>query len=105
MALADNLYGAGRYDIALPIYQALAAGSLGANEQAWVQYQVGGCHRWLGQLDQAERQYRLVISLAGDDPLGGYSRWWLDSLTKRKRVQEELKAITTYLQQDEAVGT
>ncbi len=105
MALADNLYGAGKYDLALPIYRTLSAGSLAEGEQAWVHYQIAGCHRWLGQLDDAERQYRLVISLAGEDPLGGYSRWWLDAIGKRKRVQQDLQDITSYLQADEALGT
>ena len=105
MALADNLYGAGKYDLALPIYHTLSAGTLAAGEQAWVHYQIAGCHRWLEEMDDAERHYRLVISLAGDDPLGEYSRWWLDTISKRKQLQQDLKDITSYLQADEALGT
>jgi len=97
--LADNLFGAGDIALALEIYRGLQSENLDAAEVRWVNYQVASCQRRIGNVSTAEQTYREVASASDDDLASANARWWLDSIGRRKRLQNGLVGL------DQAIRT
>lgn len=92
LRLADSLFAQSQWQQALAIYQAAAKEQKSAEDRTWVEYQQANCHRHLGQLDQAEKFYRMVAGAEGD-LLPDCARWQLDHLQKQKLAQETLDRL------------
>ncbi len=99
LSLADNLFGAGDIALALEIYRGLQSENLDAAEVRWVNYQVASCQRRIGNVSTAEQTYREVASASDDDLASANARWWLDSIGRRKRLQNGLVGL------DQAIRT
>jgi len=98
IALADNLYAARSYGLALEAYQAAAKLSGPAAPRRWAAFQVANCHRHLGQTAEAERQYRRV---AGDRDAGQFTdlaKWWLQAMEQRSQLTSQLTQLKSSLE-------
>lgn len=93
LALADSLFGSGRVKLALGIYLKAKSEQLSDPERAWVHHQIGNCYRRLGKTSDAERNYRIVVGLAGEEPLGRYARWWLDQTSETEKLRKRLGSL------------
>lgn len=105
IALADNLYAAKSYGLALEAYQAAAKASVAPPARRWASFQVANCYRLLGQPAEAERQYR---RLAGDRDGGQFSdlsRWWLQSMDQKSQLSAQLEQVQGAMQSASAAAT
>lgn len=95
LKLADNLFGAGKVDLALKVYLAIDQGSLSESDQAWVEFQIASCHRRLGDRAKAEKHYRIVASFKSGGTIVETSRWWLDRIHEKQQLTVALDRLTT----------
>lgn len=98
LALADNLFGAGKHKLALDIYQNVNPAEISKEELAWIRYQIACCHRKMGDIAKAEEFYRQVVSEPHPANVDAYARWWLKTLETRKDLLEratQIKELTT----------
>lgn len=94
LKLADNLFGAGKNTLALQAYTSINIQPLPETDQAWVQFQIGSCHRRLGETSKAEKLYRIVASYKHGGAIVDASRWWLDRLQSKKELNGALAKLT-----------
>ncbi len=59
-ALADNLFGAGEFGLALQVYDKLLRDPPDRSDPVWFKYQIASCYRNLDEFSQAEKFYRMV---------------------------------------------
>lgn len=95
LKLADNLFGAGRNDLALQAYSSIDLAPLNEVDQAWVQFQIASCHRRMGKKSEAEKHYRIVASYKHGGNVVDAARWWLDRLHAKKELTVALGRLTT----------
>lgn len=98
VALADNLYAARSYGLALEAYQAAAKGTGPAASRRWANFQVANCYRHLGQTGEAERQYRRVAGDKDAGQLNDYAKWWLQAMEQRSQLSSQLSQLKTSLE-------
>ncbi|GAB5440477.1 MAG: hypothetical protein Fues2KO_08260 [Fuerstiella sp.] len=98
IGLADNLYAMGELQIALEMYQQVDLKQLPESEWYWVKYQIASCYRRLGQISDAQDQYRRLAGQKNAGWLATTARWWLDQMDARaalqKKVEEQDRIIT-----------
>lgn len=92
-ALADNLFGAGRIDLALGLYAELVDEVQDEDERLWYEFQLASCHRLRGERSEAAKYYRRVAGSAVDPELASHARWWLGSLEKQQKLASQLDAL------------
>lgn len=92
LALANNLYAAGEIKIALKIYSQLRLES-DTKDQAWVIYQVGHCHRRLGNKSESDQAFRFVAALPNGGRWSQYASWWLNNGDNWGRVDAKSKQL------------
>ncbi|GEM_PF-2890336 len=95
LKLADNLFGAGRNDVALQAYTLIDIEPMTEVDQAWVQFQIASCHRRLGKTSEAEKHYRIVASYKNGGVTIDAARWWLDRLHAKQELTVALSRLTT----------
>lgn len=102
MSLANNLYGAGEYELALKGYLELDnSNTLPPQEKVWIQYQIGSCHQHLGDTSAAQRSLRRVAAVEQQSPWGKHSRWWLHTNERTNRLQSEIEQFQLEMTQFE----
>jgi tetratricopeptide (TPR) repeat protein len=99
-ALANNLFGAGEYQLASQVYAQLVANPPDGSDVIWFHFQLASCHRNLRRFAQAEKHYRIV---AGDKKsyLAPTARWWLSIIQHEKEIRARLNQWKGYLAQQE----
>lgn len=97
LALADNLYAARSYAMALEAYRGVEASAATTRTKSWSSFQAANCLRQLGQIAEAEKQYRRVAGDSASGEFGELSKWWLGSLEQKRQLQARLDAITQTL--------
>lgn len=98
VALADNLYAAKSYGLALEAYQAAAKATGPAALRRWANFQVANCYRHLGQTGEAERQYRRVAGDRDAGQLTDYAKWWLQAMEQRTQLTSQINQLKTSLE-------
>jgi tetratricopeptide (TPR) repeat protein len=101
LELANSLFITGRYSQALKGYQALLSSEstpLAPVDRDWLQCLTANCHRILGQIPQAERLYREVVTSKQNSYPVDHSKWYLDHLTRRKQLQAQMQVINAELE-------
>ncbi len=98
LRLADNLFATGEPQLALEIYEDIIELRQAPAKQTWIEYQMAGCHRQLGDLDQAERLYRVVTGTPNAEFLSQSSRWWLESIKRQREIQARHNQLTKTVQ-------
>ncbi|MGB6043878.1 MAG: tetratricopeptide repeat protein [Pirellulales bacterium] len=93
IALANNLFGAERYALALEIYQNVAAEESKNEKDHWIRYQIACCHRQTGNSAEAEKNYRVVAAEEDAPFLAEKARWWLDVMDKSREANETLARL------------
>lgn len=95
LKLADNLFGAGKVELALKVYRAIDQKSLSQSDQAWMEFQIASCHRRLGDRAEAEKHYRIVASFKSGGTIVETARWWLDRIHEKQQLTVALDRLTT----------
>ena len=99
MALANNLYGAGEFELALKSYLELAKQpELIPHDQVWVRYQIGQCHRQLGNAPDAQRSFRKVTAVEDQSRWGQHAHWWLQTNERLQRLGAQVEGIQTQVE-------
>lgn len=98
IALADNLYAARSYGLALEAYQSAAKATGPAASRRWANFQIANCYRHLGQSGEAERQYRRVAGDRDAGQLTDYAKWWLQAMEQRTQLTSQLNQLKTSLE-------
>lgn len=98
LSLADSLFASGETELALQIYNEVDAAPLAEEDRRWRDYQLAGCYRRLKDHAEAERRYRALAGLEDGGWYADQSRWWLDSLTARKKLETDLERVTQTIQ-------
>lgn len=93
LRLADALFGSGDYRLARDIYLQLRVSPLHTSERTWIEFQIASCYRNLGEHQNAEKFYRMVVGSKEDTTLTDYARWWLDGIRNKKDVEKTLEQI------------
>lgn len=89
--LADSLFGAGEYRMALRLYRDLLQEAAPGEDQVWFTYQLACCLRHLGDWAQAEKFYRRVAANEEASYLADTSRWWLSVVDDHRQLEEQLE--------------
>lgn len=97
MELANSLFVTGRYAQALKGYEALLSSESEQLDRDWLRCLTANCYRILGQLPEAEKLYREVVSSKRFSYPADHSKWYLDHLTRRKQLQAQMQAIHSEL--------
>ena len=90
IGLANNLYAIGEYVIALETYGQIESNKLSVAEQHWVTYQMAACYRKLVRIPEAQELYRRLAGEESSGWLGTASKWWLDRIDDRARLEQEI---------------
>lgn len=104
LALADNLYAARSYAMALEAYRGVEGSAATTRTKSWSSFQAANCLRQLGQIAEAEKQYRRVAGDSASGEFGELSKWWLSSLEQKRQLQARLEAITQTLARTTEAG-
>ncbi|MCA9168576.1 MAG: hypothetical protein KDB23_12965 [Planctomycetales bacterium] len=99
LRLANNLYGSNEIKLALDIYQRMDKAGLDQLDQLWVEYQIGNCHRRLGNRQESERAFRIVTSRDKSTWIGENARWWLDVNDRANRLETQIETFKQALDQ------
>ena len=100
MSLANNLYGAGEYELALKSYQELETlDNLPPQDKVWIQYQIGSCHHRLGDTSAAQRSFRRVAAVEQQSHWGKHARWWLHTNERTNRLQSHFEQFQLEMNQ------
>lgn len=89
IALADNLYAAGETNLAINVYSEIDVQTLSEVDRSWIQFQLAGCYRRMGDVDEASKHYRKVVAADNSEWMVGMARWWLMALDKRRSMVQE----------------
>ena len=92
--LANSLYATGSYGQALKSYESLLQEDVSEYDRNWLLCLSANCYRLQGDRSKAESLYREVISTREKSYAADYSQWFLDHLTNKKQIQEELRLLT-----------
>jgi tetratricopeptide (TPR) repeat protein len=92
--LANSLYATGSYSQALKSYESLLQEDVSEYDRNWLLCLSANCYRLQGDRSKAESLYREVISTREKSYAADYSQWFLDHLTNKKQIQEELRLLT-----------
>lgn len=93
LALADSLFATGQAELALQAYGSIQLTKLSAVDRYWIEYQIANCHRRLGNTAEAEQRYRALAGLVDGGWCATHARWWLDAISTRTKLQQELTQI------------
>lgn len=96
-ALADSLFGAQKFQLAVKIYEQLLTEENLPEEAAWLRYQVAGCYRNVGDWAAAEKNYRMVAGSKSEPFLAETSRWWLAAIQEQREVSQTLARWQDFL--------
>jgi tetratricopeptide (TPR) repeat protein len=100
LSLANNLYGAGEYELALHSYIELSeSGELSPHDQVWARYQIGNCYHHLGNQPEAQRSLRRVASVEEKSLWGQHAHWWLDTNERTNRLQTQVRETQIQIEQ------
>ncbi len=103
LALANNLFQTGQYELALQIYQGLRQQLSTSTDQLWVDYQIATCWRRLDRTDEAQKQLREIANRKSNDPnttpIIAMAQWWLDVLEKKMQYESNLQIMDDYINQ------
>lgn len=97
LKLADSLFASGEHALALQMYDAIDRSKISPNDRIWLKYQQASCYRRMGQIAEAESIYRQIAGESDAEWLAETSRWWLDRLSDRKELGDELRQIQDVL--------
>ena len=100
-ALADNLFGAKEYRLAMQVYGQLVDDPPEEANETWFKFQIAGCLRNLKEFEKASRYYRMVVG-SQDELLAPTARWWLSTIQDEEEISQQLAQWTGYDQQQEA---
>ena len=96
--LANSLFATGSYAQALKSYEALLQEKdVSEHDRSWLLCLTASCYRIQGDLSKAESLYRDLISTKEQSYPADYSKWFLDHLTVKKQMLEELRLLDTEL--------
>lgn len=98
LALADSLFATQDIEFALQMYEQVDRPTVSPDDRLWIEYQIAGCHRRLGNIAEAEQRYRKLAGMTDGGWYASQSRWWLDALSARKALQADLLRVTTAIQ-------
>ncbi|MBX3437246.1 MAG: hypothetical protein KF861_07145 [Planctomycetaceae bacterium] len=99
LALADNLYAAGETATALNLYLEIDMKALGLTDRHWVQLQLAGCYRRLGNIEEASKHYRTLVAIEEPVWMAETARWWLMVLDKRKAMLRQTQDLDSLIRQ------
>ncbi len=99
LALADNLYAAGETATALKVYSEIDPKTLSEDDRHWYEMQLAGCHRRLGDLEEAAKHYRLLVTVEKPAWMADLSRWWLVVLDRRESMTRQSAQLDAFIQQ------
>ncbi len=99
LALADNLYAAGETTTALKVYSEIDPGTLSEDDRHWYEMQLAGCHRRLGDIEEAAKHYRLLVTVEKPAWMADMSRWWLLVLDRRESMTRQSAQLGVIIQQ------
>ena len=98
-ALADNLFGAGEYKLAVEIYQEMLGNKPSLEEETWYRYQMATAYRHLGNVERSATYYREVVSAETNEFLAENAKWWLSVLEQRQSTDARLSNLSSALAQ------
>lgn len=98
MELANSLFITGHYDQARKGYEALLAKEKTGLDREWLRCLAANCYRVQGDFSTAEKLYRQVVSAKKKSYPSDQSKWYLDHLTRRKKIKTELELLDAELQ-------
>ena len=99
-AVADNLYRAGEYELALEYYQRMPAEGQSGTKKLWKLYQEAVCYRAIGDINEARNRFREIANSGETEFYVDHSKWWLDFLEQQEFLQQqdqEIKKFNQYL--------
>jgi hypothetical protein len=97
VSLADNLFGSGETELALRVYSEIGSVAVSVSDRLWVRYQLACCHRRLGNSSEAESTYREIANSPDAPALAASARWWLDTIQRRKRLEQRQQQLQQQL--------
>jgi tetratricopeptide (TPR) repeat protein len=98
ISLANNLYAVGEYVIALETYSQVDRQNLTVAEIHWINYQMATCLRKLKRIPEAQEMYRRMAGEKTSGWLGSASKWWLDRIDDRARLEQEIEQYNQILE-------
>jgi hypothetical protein len=104
MALADNLFSSGKFQLAGRIYSKLLHEQLSNEERAWAEYQLATCYRAIGDIPNARKHFLTVAGTKGVDTYATMATWWLSHLGQQERFQQRARAIQDGISKDSSGG-
>jgi hypothetical protein len=102
MELANSLFITGHYAQATRGYETLMNDkTLATLDSDWLRCLAANCYRAQGQIAAAEKLYREVVASREKSYASNHAKWYLDHLTRKKKIRAELDALQAELQSTE----
>jgi tetratricopeptide (TPR) repeat protein len=95
--LANSLFATGNYSQAIKSYEALMADDHPSEDQNWLRLLMAACYRIEGETMKAESLYREIMSSRESPEIKEYSKWFLEHLALRQRLEQQLYSIESHL--------
>jgi hypothetical protein len=96
--LANSLLATKNYKQALKSYHALLKEDNSLHDENWIRCMMANCFRMLGDNPKAEALYRDVLESKEKSHTVVYAKWFLDHLTQRRNLNEQLQILENELQ-------
>ncbi len=96
--LANSLLTTKNYNQALKSYQALLKEENSLHDTNWIRCLMANCYRMKGDNSKAESLYRDVLESKEKSHTAVYAKWFLDHLTQRQKLSEQLQTLDNELQ-------
>jgi hypothetical protein len=95
--LAESLYYTGEINLALDVLTRIRAEKPDQVDIPWIDYQISGCLRRLGEIDKSSKILRSLAEISPMDPVCDQSKWLLDHSERRVKLQQELEIFASFL--------
>ncbi|MCA8997168.1 MAG: hypothetical protein KDA80_09280 [Planctomycetaceae bacterium] len=97
--LCSSLFATGEYQLCLTVIEELNPVELKDYQRIWIEYLKACCLRTLGDQESAQRHYRLIVADPNAGWLAGQARWWLDQMRQREKLEQQVAAVKTAVDQ------
>ena len=99
LELADNLFAADELQMALDVYAAIDLDAETEVSRVWIMFQMAACYRRLGDITEASKRYRQLVTIADTTWVGDLSRWWLNIIDTQQTLSNTTNELDAVIQQ------
>ena len=97
LAVADNMFYSGEYEMAQEFYRTALAQAPPGQSQIWIRFQLASCLKRTGEIGEAKQLLREIAGTQGAEEISENASWCVDIADRKQKLQENLLLIENYI--------